>query len=130
MREIKFRGQTKETGELSWVYGSVYYWKKYGKLFPIIGEGVQNGSVQGSIVALESVGQFAVVILGGVDLFEGDIFHLGDINIKYVVVWHDTGLKGKQIGSSSYVGLTQWKDNIVIIGNQTDNPELLITKEK
>jgi|GEM_PF-1155610 len=60
-------------------------------------------------------------------LFEGDVFHLGDVNIKYVVVWHDTGLKGKQIRSSSYIGLEHWQERIVITGtiHDDDRPELL-----
>lgn len=61
----------------------------------------------------------------GVEIFEGDVYHQGDPNIKYVVVWHDTGLKGKQLGSSSYAGISYWQDRIEIIGNIHLNPELL-----
>lgn len=58
-------------------------------------------------------------------VFDGDIYHLGDLNIKYVVTWHDTGFMGKQIRSSSYVGLNYWKDRMQIIGNKYEHPELL-----
>lgn len=58
-------------------------------------------------------------------LCEHDIFNLGDENILYEVVWHDTGFMGKQIKSSSYVGLSYWSDRIVKMGNRFDNPELL-----
>lgn len=59
----------------------------------------------------------------GKRIFEGDKFYLGDPNILYVVDWHDSGFKGKQIGSSSYVGLEYWRYKIVIIGNIHDRKE-------
>lgn len=61
----------------------------------------------------------------GKDIYEGDIYHQGDKNIRYVVVWADTGLIGKQSGTSSYVGLRHWRDRIEVIGNRYSNPELL-----
>ena len=53
----------------------------------------------------------------GKEVYEGDIFHLGDPNITYAVVYFDTAFRGKQNGSSSYVGLEGWKDCIEVIGN-------------
>lgn len=61
----------------------------------------------------------------GKELCEGDIYHQGDPNIRYVVVWNDTGLMGKQIGSNSYAGLSYWKDKIELLGNSYENPELM-----
>lgn len=52
----------------------------------------------------------------GEDIYEGDIFHLGDPNITYTVVYFDTAFMGKQNGASSYVGLEGWKDCIEVIG--------------
>lgn len=77
--------------------------------------------LDGVKVIPETVGQYAVVK----DLYEGDIYHMGDPNIKYEVVWHDSGLIGKQIGSSSYAGLEHWENEIKLLGNIHENPELL-----
>lgn len=52
----------------------------------------------------------------GVEVFEGDIFHLGYPNITYTIVYFDTAFRGKQNGASSYVGLEGWKDCIEVIG--------------
>ena len=52
-----------------------------------------------------------------VEIYEGDIFILGDFNINYIVEWFDCGLKGRQIGNKSSVGLEYWKEKIEIIGN-------------
>ena len=61
-------------------------------------------------------------------VFEGDIFHLGDINIKYIVEYMDTGLSARQIRNRSCIGLTYWQERIEVIGNIHDNPELLEAK--
>jgi hypothetical protein len=63
--------------------------------------------------------------INGKEIYEGDIYIQGDKNIKYVVVWEDTGLIGKQIGSSSYAGLEYFRKQIKVIGNIYNNPELL-----
>jgi uncharacterized phage protein (TIGR01671 family) len=64
--------------------------------------------------------------MDGKEIYEGDIYHMGDPKIIYVVVWHDTGLIGRQEGTkSSYAGITHWQDKINIIGNIYKNPELL-----
>lgn len=60
----------------------------------------------------------------GKEVYEGDIFHLGNQNITYTVVYFDTAFRGKQNGaSSSYVGLEGWKDCIEVIGNIYEREE-------
>lgn len=61
----------------------------------------------------------------GKEIYEGDIYHQGDRNITYTVVWHDTGLIGKQNGSSSYADIEYWLSNTEVIGNIYENPELV-----
>lgn len=62
----------------------------------------------------------------GKEIYEGDVFHLGDPNIKYVVVWSDSGLRGLQLGTyGSVVGLEHWRDRIKLLGNKFEDPYLV-----
>lgn len=51
-----FRGLKEDNNE--WVYGSYFTWRRYGKDIPVVGLGVQNGSVIGDIVVDGTVGRF------------------------------------------------------------------------
>lgn len=66
----------------------------------------------------------------GKEIYEGDIFNLGDNRILYIVEWFDTGLSGRQNGNSSRVGLQYWKDKIEVIGNIYENKDLLEVKDE
>jgi hypothetical protein len=53
-------------------------------------------------------------------IYQGDVFHLGDPKIKYIVEWHErnsipAGHYGRQITNQSLVGLDHWKENIEVI---------------
>lgn len=61
----------------------------------------------------------------GIKIFEGDIISLGDPNIKYLTMWRNDGFCAKQIGASSYIGLTYWASDIEVLGNVIDNPEMV-----
>ena len=61
----------------------------------------------------------------GKEIYEGDIYHVGDKNIRYLVVWFDSGFEGKQLRSTSYAGLKSWAKDIEILGNIYENSELL-----
>ncbi|MFS0655681.1 YopX family protein [Bacillus sp. 179-C3.3 HS] len=124
MREIKFRGSPIEDyADLKWFEGGIYL-NQDDRLAYI------NTDYSGVVpVHWDSVGQFTgLKDRNGVEIYEGDIYHQGDPEIIYLVVWHDTGLQGKQIRSSNYAGLSYWKDRIEVIGNIYENPELLTEK--
>ena len=116
MRKLEFRGKRLDNKE--WVIGSLLvdteghcYIVNDMKTFRTVDE-----------VDPETVGEFT----GVGNIYEGDIFNLGDKNIRYVVVWHDSGFMGKSVGAhGSFVGLEHWKARIDLIGNIHDNPDLL-----
>lgn len=141
-REIKYRG--KDVKSKQWIYGTYYKHEKVtlcpmgltekdikeNELHLIINGGFSDwnlpAKLNGYEVIPETVGQFTgLTDKNEKDIYEGDIYHQGDKNILYVVVWHDNGFVGKQIRANSYAGLSYWKDRIEILGNIHDNPELL-----
>ena len=118
MRTIKFRGKRLLSND--WEYGNLIQ-------RPDGGHFIETGDLRLCPVQDFSVGQFTGLLdKNGKEIFEGDVFHLGDPRITYVVFWIDCGLKAKQIGSyGSFCGVTYWADNLTIVGNIHDNPELL-----
>lgn len=135
MREILFRGFHKEENgketiyidgqpiKGKWVYGSlVSYPNNVYEIWNI-----QMGrcclSTEHFKVIPETIG-LGTILKNGLKIFEGDTYHHGDNNITYTVVWHDSGLIGKQNKSSSYVGLEAWADRIQIIGTIFDDKEV------
>jgi len=132
MREILFRGQYDKD---MWIEGNTIVTNDGTFIYFGNGHAYWNNAEQCMQVENllkvepETVGQFTGLLdMNGKKIFEGDIFSLGDPNILYIVQWHDTGFSGKQIRSTSYVGLSYWRDRIEIVGNIHDNPELLEVK--
>lgn len=133
--ESKFRGYCKDRKE--WVYGNFFYWIKRDERIPIIGEGVQNGSVMGSEVVLESVGRF----IGTKDIYRKEVYQ-GDI-IEF---------DNSDIGGEKYFGEVQWNQDptldqlcfglwtkkgwlktnflgeILILGNAFENNDLILNR--
>lgn len=133
-REIKFRAKQGKIiqhfpikyGLTDWIYGWLHC-SFDGSFFTYISN-INDEKMETETFAVESstVCQFTgCKDKNGKEIYEGDIFHLGDINIKYVVEWLDCGLKARQLNNKSCVGIEYWKKNIEVIGNIIDNPEYL-----
>lgn len=118
MRTIKFRGKRLLSND--WEYGNLIQ-------RPDGGHFIETGDLRLCPVQDFSVGQFTGLLdKNGKEIYEGDICHLGDPRITYVVLWVDCGLKIKQIGSyGSFCGVDYWVDSLTIVGNIHDNPELI-----
>lgn len=121
-REILYRGINFQK---EWVYGDLFH--SYANDDIAIAY-YREGSKTPTFDAIfpESFGQYAgLTDKNGVKIFEGDIISIGDPNIKYITMWRSDGFCAKQIGASSYIGLTYWASDIEVLGNVIDNPELI-----
>ena len=115
MREIKFRA-----------------WDKLNKeMFNVESINFQERQVYRDTVSYREFNDIEFMQYTGLkdknnkEIYEGDIFHIGSKKILYVVEWIDCGLKGRQIKNISWIGLDYWKDDIEVIGNIYENPELI-----
>lgn len=137
MREILFRGKRKYNGE--WVEGFYYH--------DLWGDNVHCNIIYDGIdyeVIPETVGQYTgLTDKNGKKIFEGDIVELTDVNND--IKWNAVVVFGNPYGTYCwgwnlmYVGVNPkvntdillWVDMeesgafIEVIGNVTDNPELL-----
>ena len=119
MRETKFRAYHKERKEMFEI-ASIDFEEKKAAL--------SNGIIK--LLNVDSK-QFELLQYTGLkdkngkEIYEGDIYHVGDKNIRYLAVWFDSGFEGKQLRSTSYTGLKSWAKDIEILGNIYENPELL-----
>lgn len=121
-REILFRGINFQK---EWVYGDLIH--SYANDDVAIAY-YREGSKTPTFDAIfpESFGQYTGrKDKNRVKIFEGDIISIGDPNIKYIIMWRNDGFCAKQIGASSYIGLTYWASDIEVLGNVIDNPELI-----
>lgn len=121
-REILYRGINFQR---EWVYGDLFH--SYANDDIAIAY-YREGSKTPTFDAIfpESFGQYTgLTDKNGVKIFEGDIISIGEPNIKYITMWRNDGFCAKQIGASSYIGLTYWASDIEVLGNVIDNPELI-----
>lgn len=125
MREIKFR---------CWFDASSYELEgvDFGKSRMMSWEDINNDEdsldnyFEESIRGMSSLMQYTgLKDKNGVEVFEGDVYHHGDIGILYKVIFQDGQFLGNQIGNKSTAGLDYWLDRTEVIGNIYENPELL-----
>ena len=118
-RIIKFRGKTFGG---KWVEGYYVVEKSTGR------HKITDGLLDIDEVKAETIGMGTGVLdKDGTEIFEGDVVQNGDGGYFYIVYWwnEDAAFRGKQVGSSSTIGLNYWRKELRIVGNIYDNPELL-----
>lgn len=135
MREILFRGKRLDNGE--WVYGGIVhqtdgYGKKIDEYRIIDGTDTEDNDIGYSYaVDPATVGQYTgLTDKNGVKIFEGDIVEFVDIGDKYIgkVVFRkeDSGF----VVRWNIVSVNMWMiEEVKVIGNIYDNPELLKDRE-
>lgn len=138
MREILFRGQTRRYGEKvrlngekiksNWVYGGIFPQNGDGD-FAIIYQ--QEPTVEKYPVYADTVGQYTgMKDKNGKRIFEGDIIDFSDRSYSdgYGVVRYDAeGTEFEFVYDDLYEGLGRcyYPEDVEVIGNIYDNPELL-----
>jgi uncharacterized phage protein (TIGR01671 family) len=131
-REILFRGKRCDDGE--WVYGDLLNIKIQGESTPIIGEAYWDTALMDNYTFfMNRVNQDTVCEYTGLKdkngnmIFENDIIRTPDY--QYVVKYEDGAFGSNFDGYGFSVMLGSFcgygKENIEILGNVFDNPELI-----
>ena len=138
MREILFRGQTRRLGEKvwmngekvpsNWVYGGICLGKgAFSIIYDYMDEEGEK-PIEKHVVYTDTVGQYTgLTDKNGKKIFEGDIIKADNWlhqNMKiYTIVFEDSGFYAKHKDEDCWN--FDHLENIEIIGNIYDNPELL-----
>lgn len=129
MREILFRGKRTDNGE--WVYG--FYCPVCFGFFPcspaiICKELMDSGCWKPEEVIPETVGQYTGLNdKNGKKIFEGDTVSIsGELKRTYTCVWEEYNFEYEFDNKTMSFGLACVdSDDIEVIGNIHDNPELI-----
>ncbi|HAX83227.1 MAG TPA: hypothetical protein DCY15_01625 [Ruminococcaceae bacterium] len=130
MREILFRGKSIITNE--WVYGGII--APYGEeKYYIINNTSDLSELDADPVNPETVGQYTgITDRNGTKIFEGDIIQVDEIeDPTFLVAWNNDDAGFELVDDGFYLPLfgTISGQNIKVIGNIHDNPELLEVPE-
>lgn len=121
MREILFRGKRKDNGE--WIEGSLLCDSKQNEIYIVANYNDKVARVQEVIP--ETVGQYTGLNAKGKKIFEGDILdvmHQGVFECR----WDSGNFEFSLSNSKESFGIAYVSPNdIFVIGNIHDNPELL-----
>ena len=125
-REIKFRGKSKKTDK--WIYG--YYFKNRGIDFIAPDEFANGKTWEDYEVDSDSVMQFTGRYdKNGREVYEGDVLRFYDEDIPSDVVFAFVDGALMAVYTSALDVRSSWPVNdMVMIGNIHDNPELLKTE--
>ena len=129
MREIKFRGKDRNTGE--WFYGNYYDKDTKGNTH------ICNQYKGSLVIAPETVGQFTGLYdKNGKEIYDGDICRMETGRCSHFVYmsveWNmESAAFGFRLKGETYIGCSEafrrWiaEGRVEVIGNIHDNPELI-----
>lgn len=122
MKEIKFRGLSKEEGQ--WVYGNLLNVDDYNYIYDKAYRDLENLDYGYCLEAVTDVGQYiGVQDINGKDVYEGDIVRLDDkllrVGYDYIAtafrLYEGNGIYG-------FAGICHISE---VVGNIYENPHLL-----
>ena len=137
MRKILFRGKSIITNE--WVYGGIvhqtdFYGDIVDRYYIVDGTDTRDYDIGYSErVIPETVGQYTgVTDKNGTKIFDGDVIQVDEIEDQnFVVAWNNDDAGFELADDGIYLPLfgTVSVQNIKVVGNIHDNPELLEVSE-
>lgn len=140
MRDILFRGKTKNRKEPAWIEGSLvrgfsmYDSKPTYFIYSLDTEMDNRGWIDnywGEEVIPETVGQYTgLVDRNGKKIFEGDVLNLGRGCAYVTFKYFQWICKNENFGPYYWHRLEDYPENYEVVGNIYDNPELLERKER